>query len=125
MTQYCHKLQRKIQSLIDRMVTAETSHNKRDVKGNKDIPDYVRIEEAKNLIKCEEITCHIIFDIKMYFAQKAKSIINGATTDASAPLTYSSVLASDSIKLAFLVPAQDDLDVVTCDKENKDLNGPC
>ena len=47
------------------------------------------------------------------------------TTEAPASLTYSSVVSRDSVKIAFLVGAINDLDIMACNIGNAYLNAPC
>jgi ribosomal protein L31E len=63
-------------------------------------PEQVRKGEAGDLIGFQEIGCHIIFDIKMDFARKARFVAGGHTTDAPTAMTYSSVVSRDSVRLA-------------------------
>jgi hypothetical protein len=81
---------------------------------------------ASDLIGFQEIlACHIIFDIKMDFSRKARFVAGGHTTTAPSSMTYSSVISRDSIRLAFLIAALNDLDIMLCDLENAYLNAPC
>eukprot|EP00957_Ditylum_brightwellii_P193879 14764817-Ditylum_brightwellii.AAC.1 len=61
----------------------------------------------------------------MDFTRKARFVANGAKTEAPASITYSSVVSRDSVKLAFLIAALNDLDVLACDIGNAYLNAPC
>jgi hypothetical protein len=75
-----------------------------------------------------EIQCHMIFDIKMdgKFTRKARFVANGNQTgDVIPALTYSSVVSRESVRIAFLHAALNDLDVLTCDVSNAYLNAPC
>ena len=47
----------------------------------------------------------------MDFMRKAQFVANGSTTDAPVALCYSSVVSRDSVRIAFLVAALNDLDV--------------
>ena len=75
----------------------------------------------------QEIKCHIIFDIKMdgKFTRKARFVAGGHTTDPPAAITYSSVVARDSVRIAFTIAAMNDLDIMACDIGNAYLNAPC
>ena len=88
-------------------------------------PEEVRKNLASELRGYQEITCHLIFDVKMDFTRKARFVANGAKTEAPASITYSSVVSRDSVKLAFLIAALNDLDVLACDIGNAYLNAPC
>ena len=88
-------------------------------------PEQVRQGQAKQLIGYQEITCHVIFDVKMDFTRKARFVAGGHTTDTPGSITYSSVVSRDSIRIAFLVAGLNDLDVLACDVTNAYLNAPC
>jgi hypothetical protein len=46
-------------------------------------------------------------------------------TVTPASITYSSVVSRDSVQLAFLIAALNDLDILSCDIGNAYLNAPC
>ena len=46
-------------------------------------------------------------------------------TEAPNSLTYSSVVSRESVKIAFLIPALNDLNIMTCDIGNAYLNANC
>ncbi len=68
------------------------------------------------------IRCHMNFEIKMDFTRKAQFVAGGHMTDPPTSLTCSSVVAWDSIHLAFLVAALNDLDLLAADIGNAYLN---
>jgi len=70
----------------------------------------------------KEIPCHIIFDIKMDFTRKARFVAGGHKTDPPATLTYSSVVSRDSVRIAFLIAALNDLDILAADIGNAYIN---
>jgi hypothetical protein len=70
--------------------------------------------------KC--IPCHMIFDIKLDFTRKARFVAGGHVTDPPSSLTYSSVVARDSVRLAFLIAALNDLELLSADVDNAYLN---
>jgi hypothetical protein len=86
-------------------------------------PQEVREGKVHELIGFQEIGCHIMFDIKMDFTWKARFVAGGHTTEAPSSMTYSSVVSRDSIRIAFLIAALNDLDIMSC--ENAYLNAPC
>jgi hypothetical protein len=92
---------------------------------NKLTPQQARGDRASELIGFQEIGCHIIFDVKMDFTRKARFVAGGHTTTAPSSMTYSSVVSRDSIRLAFLIAALNDLNIMSCDLENAYLNAPC
>ena len=88
-------------------------------------PQQVREGKVAEFIGFQEIGCHIVFDIKMDFTRKARFVAGGHTTTAPSSLTYSSVVSRDSVRLAFMIAALNDIDIMSCDLENAYLNAPC
>ena len=87
------------------------------------------IEEArsgKKLVGYTEIKCHMIFDVKMdgKFTRKARFVADGSRTEAPASMTYSSVVSRESVRIAFLIAALNDLEVCAADVGNAYLNAP-
>ncbi len=70
------------------------------------------------------IPCHMIFDIKMDFTRKARFVAGGHVTDPPTSITYSSVVARDSVHLDFLIAALNDLEILSADIGNAYLNAP-
>ena len=75
----------------------------------------------------QEIKYHWVFDIKMdgNFTRKARLVAGGHTTDTPVAMTYSSVVSRDSIRIAFLLAALNDLKICAADVGNAYLNAPC
>ena len=46
-------------------------------------------------------------------------------TDTPASITYSSVVSRDSVRIAFLLAALNDVNIMACDVGNAYLNAPC
>jgi hypothetical protein len=88
-------------------------------------PQQAQEGKVPDLIGFQEIGCHIVFDVKMDFTWKAQFVAGGHTTTAPSSMMYSSVVSRDSICLAFLTAALNDLDIMSCDLENAYLNAPC
>ncbi len=55
----------------------------------------------------------MIFDIKMDFTHKARFVAGGYVTDPPTSITYSSVVAHDSVCLAFLIATLNDLEMLS------------
>jgi hypothetical protein len=70
------------------------------------------------------IKCHLIFDVKMDFTRKARYVAGGHMTDPPATLTYSSVVSRDSVRIAFMLAALNDVDLLAADIGNAYLNAP-
>jgi Reverse transcriptase (RNA-dependent DNA polymerase) len=64
----------------------------------------------------------MIFDIKMDFTRKARLVARGDLTDTPPALTYSSVVSRESVQIAFLISALNDLDILIFDVGNAYLN---
>ena len=104
------------------MAKAQVSY--KQVEGNPS-PEDVRRNKVNALIGFQEIKNHIIFDVKMDFTRKARYVAGGHLTDAPTSLTYSSVVGRDSVKIAFMLAAHNELDLLSCDIGNAYLNAPC
>jgi hypothetical protein len=83
--------------------------------------------EGELPVGCPKIKCHFVFDIKMgkNFWWKARLIANGNWTEAPPTLTYSSVVFCGSVRIAFLVAALNDLQLLACDIQNAYLTTNC
>ena len=75
----------------------------------------------------QQIKCHMIFDIKIGegFRRKSCYVGGGHTTTAPTSLTYSSVVSRDSVRIALLISAVNDLKVLSCDIQNVYLTVKC
>jgi hypothetical protein len=80
--------------------------------------------EASELIGFQGIGSHIIFEGEMNFTRKARFVARGHTTTTPSSMTYSRVVSRGSIRLAFLIAALNDLDIMSFDLENVYLNAP-
>ena len=69
-----------------------------------------------------EITCHLIFDVKMDLTRKARYVAGGHLTDPSSFLTYSSVVGRRIVRISFLIAALNDLRIHAGDIQNACLN---
>jgi hypothetical protein len=76
-------------------------------------PQQVWEGKVAKFIGFQEIGCHIVFDIKMDFMRKAHFVAGSHTTSAPSSLTYSSVMSHDSVQLAFLIAALNDIDIMS------------
>jgi hypothetical protein len=73
----------------------------------------------------QHIPCHLVFDVKMDFTRKARFVAGGHVTEPPASITYASVISRDSVQIAFLIAALNDLDLLAADISNAYLNAPC
>jgi hypothetical protein len=51
----------------------------------------------KDFVGYQEITCHMVFDVKMDLTHKARFVAGGHMTETPASLTYSSVVSQHSV----------------------------
>ena len=70
----------------------------------------------------KEITCHLVFDVKMDLTRKARYVAGGHLTDPPSSMTYASVVSRDSVRIAFLIAALNDLDILAGDIQNAYLH---
>ena len=59
------------------------------------------------------------------FRRKARLVANGNETEAPPTLTYSSVVSHDSVRIALLIAALNDLNILSCDIQNAYLTANC
>jgi hypothetical protein len=81
------------------------------------------LEEDENVpVGYKWIRCHMIFDVKMDFTRKARFVAGGHMTDPPSAITYSSVVSRDSVRIAFLLAALNDVPILATDIGNAYLN---
>jgi len=74
----------------------------------------------------QKIPCHMIFDLKMEdFKRKARLVAGGHRTDAPATITYASVVSRETVRLALMLAALNDLQVKAGDVLNAYITAPC
>jgi hypothetical protein len=64
---------------------------------------------ALKLVGHTWVPCHMIFDIKMDFTCKARFVAGGHVTHLPCSITYASVVSRDSVQIALLIAALNDL----------------
>jgi hypothetical protein len=73
----------------------------------------------------QKIPCYMIFDIKMKdFRHKARLVAGGHMTKAPATITYASVVSRETVCIALLMAALNDLDVKVGDVLNAYITAP-
>ena len=82
-------------------------------------------DEDPDPIGFTKINCHIVFDIKSDFTRKCRLVAGGHMTDPPSSITYASVVSRESVRIAFLYAALNDLDIKAADIGNAYLNAPC
>ena len=73
----------------------------------------------------KKIPLHMVFDVKMMtLTRKARLVGGGHKTDPPKDAVYSSVVSRESVRLAFLAAALNDLDILAADIQNAYLTAP-
>jgi hypothetical protein len=73
-----------------------------------------------------QIRGHLIFEIKMgSLRRKARYVADGHMTYPPASITSASVVSRESVRIAFMIAALNDLDVQAADIHNAYLTSPC
>ena len=70
----------------------------------------------------KEISCFFVFDIKMDLTRKARFVAGGYVTAPPTSLPYTSVVSRDSVRIALLIAAINDLEILVGDIGNAYLN---
>ena len=71
------------------------------------------------------VHCHMIFDVKMEdLRRKARLVAGGHTTEAPATMTYASVVSRETVRIALLIAALNDLPVWAADIMNAYVTAP-
>jgi len=87
------------------------------------MPAFEFMEDGKPPNFHKFIECHMVFDIKIGdLTRKARFVAGGHKSDPPKDSTYSSVISRDSIRIAFLIAALNDLDILAADVQNAYLN---
>jgi hypothetical protein len=66
----------------------------------------------------------MVFDVKLDLVRKARFVAGLHQTDPPKESVYSSVVSRDSVHLAFLIAALNDLEILSADVQNAYLNAP-
>ena len=62
-----------------------------------------------NPVGYKDITCRLIFDVKMDPTRKTKYVSGGHLTNLHSSMTYASMVSCDSVHLDFLIGVLNDL----------------
>ena len=68
----------------------------------------------------QEITCHLVFDLKLDMTRKARYVAGGHLTDVPTNMTYSTVVSRDTVRIGFLVAALNGLESADKPPKKKD-----
>jgi hypothetical protein len=76
-------------------------------------------------VRSKWVPFHMIFDVKVDLTRNAHFVAGGHMNDTPTQLTYSSVVTRESVRIAFLVAAINNLDILSADIDNAYLCAPC
>lgn len=71
-----------------------------------------------------EVTGHLVFDVKMDFTRKARWVLDGHKTPDVTGSTYAGVVSRESVRIAFTYAALNGLEVCAADIRNAYLQAP-
>lgn len=71
-----------------------------------------------------QIPCRLLFDVKLDFTQKTRLVAGGHVTDPPSIITYASVVSQESVRIALMIAALNDLEVMGADITNAYLTAP-
>jgi hypothetical protein len=66
-------------------------------------------EGGKPPVGYQKIDCHMVFDVKMTLERKARYVAGRHQTEPLKDITFASIVTRDSVRIAFLVAALNDL----------------
>jgi hypothetical protein len=72
----------------------------------------------------KKIDCHMVFNVKLDLVCKVRIVAGGHQTDPPKESVYSSIVSHDSLHVAFLIAALNDLEILSADVQNAYLNAP-
>jgi hypothetical protein len=83
------------------------------------------LDDDKNLpVDYQRIPCRLLFDVKLDFTRKTRLVAGGHVTDPPAIITYASVVSRESVRIALLIAALNDCNVLGADISNAYLTAP-
>lgn len=82
-------------------------------------------KEDKTLVRHQQVTVHMVFDVKITLQRKACLVADGhKVSEVRRESTYSSVPSRYLVRMFFLLAALNDLDVLSADIQNAYLTEP-
>ena len=79
---------------------------------------------ANKPIGSQFVDCFMHFEVKMDFRRKARLVAGGHVTTTPETSTYAGVVSRESVRIAFLIAALNDLDILAADIQNAYLTAP-
>ena len=82
--------------------------------------------DEKPPLASQFMKCHMIFDIKMEdFRRKVRLVAGGHMTETPKTLTYVSVVSRETVQIALMVAAVNNLEIKPLDVQNAYFTTPC
>ena len=72
----------------------------------------------------KEITCHLVFDLKLDMTRKARYVAGGHLTQVPTHMTYSSVVSRETVRIGLLMAVLNGLELIAGDIQNAFLEAP-
>ena len=72
----------------------------------------------------KEITCHLVFDLKLDMTRKARYAAGGHLTQVPTHMTYSSVVSRETVRIGLLMAVLNGLELLAGDIQNAFLEAP-
>jgi hypothetical protein len=82
------------------------------------------VDEQDVPVGYQWIPCHMIFNIKLDLTRKARFVAGGHWTDPDPNLSYSTVVTRESVRIAFVIVALNEIEIKSIDIGNAYLNAP-
>ena len=79
-------------------------------------------EGAHTPVGYMEITCHLIFNVEMNLAKKARYLVGDHLTPPPSPMIYAGILGRETVRIAFLIADLNNLQVLAGDIQNANVN---
>ena len=91
-----------------------------DLEMNTILPGFDFPEDGKPPPGYTKSSGHLVFDVKLgeNFRRKARYVADGHKTRIPSSVTYSTVVARDSVRICLTIAALNDLDILSADIEN-------
>ena len=82
------------------------------------------MDDDKIPVGYQKMACHCIFDVKITLTRMCRLVAKGNTVEPSGDPTFASVVSRESVRIAFLTAALNDLNILSADVQNAYINAP-
>jgi hypothetical protein len=88
------------------------------------MPAFEFREDDKMSIGYQKIHHHMVFDVKLDLVRKARFVAGGHQTEVPSESVYSSYVWREGVRIAVLIAALSDLDILAANVQNTYMNAP-